>query len=358
MQTMDPRPTASRSIVQALAAAALFGISTPLAKLLVGTVPPVFLAGLLYAGSGAGLSLWLLLRRLRRVPAPEAPLRRQDLPWLAGAILSGGLLGPVLLLFGLVHTPASTASLLLNLEVVFTALLAWLVFRENAGRRVLAGMAAIVGAGLILSWRGSWSGGIPWSALAIAGACLCWAIDNNLTRVIAGADPVHIAALKGGVAGAVNIAIAIGMGNPVPAVLPVLATAALGCAGYGISLVLFVLALRGLGTARTSAYFATAPFLGAGVSLLIFLQHPDASFWAAGALMALGVWLHLGERHTHWHVHEALVHEHPHRHDAHHRHAHDFPWDGSEPHTHPHAHERLEHCHAHVPDLHHRHRHR
>ena len=355
---MNPKHTASRSIIQALVAAALFGISTPLAKLLGGAIPPVLLAGLLYAGSGAGLSLWLLLRRVWRAPTQEAPLRRHDLPWLLGAILFGGVLGPVLLMIGLAHTQASTASLLLNLETVFTALLAWFVFKENVDRRVFAGMLAIVVASLLLSVHSMPGAGVPWSALAIAGACLCWAIDNNLTRPIAGADPVHIAALKGGVAGAVNIAIAIVMGIRMPAALPALAAAALGCAGYGISLALFVLALRGLGVARASAYFATAPFLGASVSLLIFMQRPGAAFWVAGALMACGVWLHLSERHAHWHVHEELLHEHRHRHDVHHQHTHDFAWDGHEPHTHPHTHERLEHSHAHVPDLHHRHPHR
>jgi drug/metabolite transporter (DMT)-like permease len=347
----------ARGILQALAAAALFGLSTPLAKILTGSIAPVLLAGLLYAGSGIGLGLWMLLRRARRQPLTEAPLVRRDLPWLGGAVLFGGVLGPVLLMLGLVRTPASTASLLLNLEAVLTAVLAWVVFRENVDRRVLLGMLAIVAGTLLLSWQHPAHIEFPWGAVAIAGACLCWAIDNNLTRAVAGGDPLQTAAIKGSVAGAINICLALLMGCRFPAVLPLLATGLLGFVGYGVSLVLFVLALRSLGTARTGAYFSTAPFVGAALSLLLFAEHPGLAFWLAGALMALGVWLHVSERHAHEHAHEALAHNHRHRHDEHHLHTHDFPWDGEEPHTHPHVHEPLVHNHRHYPDSHHRHRH-
>lgn len=346
-----------RGIFNALAAAALFGLSTPLAKVLLGTMPPLLLAGLLYAGSGIGLCVWLALRQLRQRPAAEAPLTRADLPWLAGAVLFGGMLGPVLLMAGLAQTPASTASLLLNLESVLTAALAWVVFRENVDRRVFLGMLAIVAGSVLLSWQRPTGTEVPWGALAIAGACLCWAIDNNLTRPVSGGDPVQIAAIKGGVAGTITIAIALLAGYHLPAALPLLATGLLGLVGYGVSLVLFVLALRDLGTARTGAYFSTAPFVGAALSLLLFAEHPTGMFWLAGALMALGVWLHVSERHTHEHTHAALVHNHRHRHDEHHQHTHDFPWDGNEPHTHPHVHEPLIHSHPHYPDLHHRHGH-
>jgi drug/metabolite transporter (DMT)-like permease len=347
----------TRSIVQALAAAALFGLSTPLAKLLVGTIPPLLLAGLLYAGSGIGLSLWLLLRKVRHQAPVEAPLVRRDVPWLAGAVLAGGVLGPILLMVGLTRTPASTASLLLNLEGVLTAVIAWVVFRENVDRRVFLGMLAIIAGSVLLSWQRQINTEIPWGALAIAGACLCWAIDNNLTRQVAGGDPMQIAAIKGGVAGAINVVLALVMGYRFPDTLPLLATGLLGFVGYGLSLVLFVLALRGLGTARTGAYFSTAPFVGAVLSLLLFTEHPGPAFWVAGALMAMGVWLHVSERHAHEHAHEPLVHDHRHRHDEHHQHTHDFPWDGKEPHTHPHVHDLLVHSHAHFPDIHHRHRH-
>lgn len=347
----------TRSILQALAAAALFGLSTPLAKLLVGTIPPLLLAGLLYVGSGIGLSLWMLLRKVRRQVPAEAPLVRRDLPWLAGAVLAGGVFGPILLMVGLTLTPASTASLLLNLEGVLTAVIAWVVFRENVDRRVFLGMLAIITGSVLLSWQRQVTAEIPWGALAIAGACLCWAIDNNLTRQVAGGDPMQIAAIKGGVAGAFNVVFALVLGYRFPDVLSLLATGLLGFIGYGLSLVLFVLALRGLGTARTGAYFSTAPFVGAALSLLLFAEHPSLAFWLAGALMALGVWLHVSERHAHQHTHEPLAHDHRHRHDEHHQHTHDFPWDGNEPHTHPHVHEPLVHSHPHFPDIHHRHRH-
>ena len=347
----------TRGILQALAAACLFGLSTPLAKILTGAMAPVMLAGLLYVGSGIGLSLWMLLRKMRRQPITEAPLIRRDVPWLAGAVLFGGVLGPLLLMLGLAQTPASTASLLLNLEAVLTAVLAWVVFRENVDRRVLLGMLAIVAGTLLLSWQHPANVVFPWGSMAIVGACLCWAIDNNLTRAVAGGDPLQTAAIKGGVAGAVNVSLALFMGYRFPAALPLLATGLIGFVGYGVSLVLFVLALRSLGTARTGAYFSTAPFVGAALSLLLFAEHPDLTFWLAGALMALGVWLHVSEAHVHEHTHDALAHNHRHRHDEHHQHSHDFPWDGEEPHTHPHVHEPLIHSHRHYPDSHHRHRH-
>jgi drug/metabolite transporter (DMT)-like permease len=348
-----------RGILQAVSAAALFGVSTPLAKVLLGTVPPLLLAGRLYAGSGVGLSLWIGVRRSRGQPAGEAPLTRRDAPWLAGGVLFGGVFGPILLMWGLMDTAASSASLLLNLESVLTAVIAWVVFRENVDRRVFLGMLAIVAGCVLLSWQGravtgaSFDGG----SLAVAGACLCWALDNNLTRSVSGGDPVHIAAIKGGVAGAINVTAALLIGYRVPAALPLLATGLLGFVGYGVSLVLFILALRSLGTARTGAYFATAPFAGAALSLLLFAEQPGIAFWLAGLLMAVGIWLHVSERHEHAHVHEPMAHDHRHRHDEHHQHTHDFPWNGDEPHTHPHAHEPLAHSHPHVPDIHHRHRH-
>jgi len=341
----------------ALLAAALFGASTPLAKALLGGVEPVLLAGLLYAGSGIGLGLCLLARRIFGRTPSEAPLRWRDWPWLAGAIASGGVLGPILLMLGLQRTPAATASLLLNLEGVLTAVIAWTVFRENVDRRVLLGMLLIVAGGVILSWSGDANLRIPVGSLLIVGACACWAIDNNLTRAVSGGDPLQIAALKGSVAGMVTLALAFTRGTAVPEPIHALAAGLLGFAGYGISLVLFVVALRHVGTARTGAYFSAAPFVGVVVSLLVLNEDPVSGFWLALALMGLGIWLHISERHQHDHEHEALAHEHRHRHDAHHQHAHDLPWEGQEPHTHTHLHAPLVHRHPHFPDLHHRHRH-
>jgi drug/metabolite transporter (DMT)-like permease len=274
-----------------------------------------------------------------------------------GAVLFGGVLGPLLLMLGFERTPASTASLLLNRESVLTAVLAGVVFRENVDRRILLGMLAIVAGGVVLTVQAGGYGASLAGALAIVGACLRWAIDNNVTRPISGSDPVQIAAIKGCVAGAINIGIALVAGYRFPALSHVLVAGMLGLAGYGVSLVLFVLALRSLGTARTSAYFSTAPFLGACVALLLFSQHPSIAFWLAGALMMFGVWLHVSERHEHEHVHEAITHNHRHRHDEHHQHDHDFPWDGEAPSTHTHTHEPMRHSHPHYPHLHHRHRH-
>jgi drug/metabolite transporter (DMT)-like permease len=343
-------------VSHALAGAALFGASTPIAKLLVGTVEPVMLAGLLYAGSGVGLGLWLALRGPDAPGAERPRFSPGDAKWLAAAIVSGGVVAPVLLLLGLAATPASSASLLLNLEGVFTALLAWFAFRENFDRRVMLGMLLIVCGGAILSWRpGEMT--ISWPALAVAAACFLWALDNNLTRKISSGDAVKIAAIKGLAAGAVNIsaATALGAGLPPPGLAG--AAALVGLFGYGVSLALFVVALRHLGTARTGAYFSTAPFIGAALSFVLLGERPDAWYWTASILMAAGVVLHLTEHHKHLHRHEALAHVHPHAHDAHHRHPHDFDWDGAEPHSHAHRHEPLTHSHPHYPDIHHRHDH-
>ena len=340
----------------AVASALLFGLSTPCAKLLLGEIPPLLLAGLLYAGSGLGLSL---VRLLTPASADEARITRADVPWLAGAVACGGVLAPVLLMSGLRSTPASSASLLLNLEGVFSALLAWFVFRENFDRRIALGFALIVAGGALLSWEGGVAGRfvLPIGALAIAAACLCWAIDNNFTQKVSAADPVRIAAIKGGVAAGVNVALAIATGVSWPSVGMVAGALAVGFLGYGVSLTLFVVALRHLGTARTGAYFCLAPFIGASASLLVLHERIGPGFVAAGILMAVGTWLHLTERHEHEHHHERLEHSHRHVHDEHHQHAHEDGAPPGEPHSHVHVHEPMVHKHPHYPDIHHRHRH-
>lgn len=349
-------------ILHALLAALLFGASTPFAKLLVGDMPPVLLAGVLYAGSGLGLGAWLVVRALsKRGTSDSAPLSSADLPWLAGAVLSGGILGPALLMTGLSLTAASTASLLLNLEGVLTALLAWFVFREQFDRRIFLGMLLIVAGGVVLSINpadGAERQGVSWGAVWIVAACLCWAIDNNLTRKVSASDATQIAAVKGLVAGCVNLTFALGwLGMAVPDPSQLALAGLVGFCGYGLSLVLFVLALRHLGTARTGAYFSAAPFIGAAISLALPGEQPGAVFWIAAVLMLLGIWLHVTESHDHLHTHEHMHHAHPHVHDAHHQHSHDFAWDGKEPHVHPHEHAPLTHAHPHFPDIHHRHRH-
>ena len=352
-----PRQLAWPGASMALASAILFGISTPVAKLLLGDgISPLLLAGLLYLGSGLGLAAVHAASRLSGQGSREAPLRSADLPWLALVVLSGGVIGPALLILGLVTTPASSASLLLNLEGLATMLIAWLAFRENVDRRLLLGAAAILAGAILLSWQGG-PQGTGLGALAIAGACLAWGIDNNLTRKLSAADPVQIALIKGLVAGAANVALAFALGADLPRAAGVAGAALVGFFGYGVSLVLFVLALRHLGAARTGAYFSTAPFIGAVLSIALFDEAIGLRLVAAGFLMGVGVYLHLSETHEHEHVHEPLEHEHRHVHDIHHRHRHGPEDPAGEPHTHRHRHAPLRHRHPHYPDLHHRHGH-
>ncbi len=355
--TVSSSPKLGQGASLALASAVLFGASTPLAKLLLGDIRPLTLASLLYLGSGLGLALVRLLGRGFHAAPDEVPLRRADLPWLGVVVLAGGVLGPVLLLIGLSGTAASSAALLLNLEGVFTIGIAWVVFRENVDRRIALGACAILLGALLLSWDGRLSFGAGWPALAILAACLCWAVDNNLTRKISASDPLVIAMVKGLVAGAVNAALAAAQGLPWPGLAESAAAGLLGFFGYGVSLTFFVLALRHLGAARTGAYFATAPFIGALLGLALFAEPLTIPFVLAAALMILGLWLHLTEDHAHEHLHEAVTHEHRHAHDLHHRHRHKPGDPAGEPHAHVHAHPRFVHRHPHYPDLHHRHSH-
>lgn len=332
----------------ALGAALLFGAGTPLAKWLLDAVSPWLLAGLLYLGSGLGLTLY---RRLIRAPAVRLP--QSEVAWFAGAIVAGGIVGPVLLMIGLTGMPASGASLLLNAEGVFTALLAWFAFKENFDRRIALGMGAIAAGAVILSWPGDVRFAGLWPTLAILGACFAWGIDNNLTRKISLTDATWIASVKGLVSGAVNLILAFSLGASVPA-LPNLAGAmVVGFLAYGVSLALFVVGLRHLGTARTGAYFSVAPFFGALLALLMG-EPVTMQLILAGALMALGTWLHLTEHHEHEHAHEAVRHDHEHTHDAHHRHEYDVPVAKGTKHHHVHWHQPLIHKHPHFPDTHHR----
>ena len=321
----------NRNVLFALLAAALFGASTPFAKLLVGNMPPVLLAGLLYLGSGLGLTL---IRLVRDRGWQASGLTRAEWPWLLGAIFFGGVAGPVALMFGLMTTSGSSASLLLNLEAVLTAAIAWAVFKENADKRIVLGMAAIVAGSLVLSWpeQGTRSGN--WLGPVLVGvACLCWAIDNNLTRKVSASDALFIASSKGMVAGLANTLLALTLGAGLPSAIITLQTMTVGLLGYGFSLVMFVLALRGLGTARTGAYFSTAPFVGALIALLVLGESAGPQFWIAVLLMGIGVWLHLTEKHEHEHEHGPLDYEHTR------------------------THEKIRHSHDHYPDIYHRHGH-
>ncbi len=334
-----------------LGSAVLFGLSTPVAKLLLPGTGPFLAAGLLYLGAGVGLSVVALLRPAAR----EAGLRRQDLPALAGMVLAGGIAAPVLLLLGLARLSGAQASLLLNLEAPLTIGLAVVVFGESLSLRELVGALVIVAGGALLG-AGPGAGGVQWvGALAVAGACAGWALDNNLGQRLSLRDPVAVTRTKALAAGSVNVALALVLGDHLPAGLAFAAMLTTGFVGYGLSIVLHLLAMRHVGAARQAAYFATAPFVGAVAAVPILGERLGAVELGAGLLMAAGATLLLGARHDHRHEHQALDHDHAHAHDGHHAHPHDGVVD--EPHAHPHQHAPLAHDHPHLPDAHHRHRH-
>jgi drug/metabolite transporter (DMT)-like permease len=346
------------AVFYALVSAALFGVSTPAAKSLVGAIDPVVLAGLLYCGAGIGVAI---LRRFSRAMLPEMArqqiLRSEEIPWLAGAIVAGGVVGPILLMTGLTSTDASASSLLLTLEGAATALIAWFIFHENFDRRIALGMICLIAGSAALVWSGTPTLTGVAGPIAVIGACVMWGLDNNLTRKVSLADPLQIVQLKGLIAGPVSVALGLWAGASLPGALDALLAAIVGFLGYGVSLVLFILALRHLGAARTGAYFSTAPFLGAVVAVIGLGEPVTVQLMLAGGLMGLGVWLHLTERHEHEHIHQPMTHAHTHVHDEHHQHQHNVDHPSGEPHTHVHVHGRLKHKHAHTPDMHHDHRH-
>lgn len=342
---------APRGAASGLAAALLFGLSTPVAKLLLPGAGPFLMAGLLYLGGGLALAAAAPFRG----PGREAPLSRRDLPTLAGMVLAGGVAGPVLFMLGLSRLPGSSASLLLNLEAPFTIALAVVLFGESLTAREAGGAVAIVVGGLVLSLTGGGLRAPPPGALAVAGACACWALDNNLAARLSLRDPVAVVRAKSLVAGAVNVGLGLAAGErlPLPASLPAALVA--GAAGYGLSIVLHLRATRELGAARQGALFATAPFAGALAAFALLGERPGLREALSAAVMALGVALLLSARHGHRHAHELLQHDHAHVHDEHHLHPH--PPGTPEPHAHPHQHAGLVHDHPHVSDAHHRHEH-
>ena len=350
-----PNLSLTSPTIAAILAAFFFGGSTPFAKQLVNPIGPILLAGLLYLGSGFGI---FVVRMVRDKGWRSSGLEKKQWPWLIIAIFFGGCLGPIFLMLGLQYANAATTSLLLNFEAVLTALLAWFVFKENTDFRIVLGMLVIVAGGILLSWpQGHSTDQSLTGTLLIIIACLCWAIDNNFTRVVSTGDPLFIAGVKGMSSGLVNTMIALALGAHLPTLSLITQGMVIGFLGYGASLVFFVLALRGLGTARTGAYFSTAPFIGAVLAVVLFHETTSLLFWIAAALMAVGVWIHLTENHIHTHTHAPLSHTHSHVHDEHHQHTHDFLWDGEEPHIHSHDHIPIKHAHPHYPDIHHRHDH-
>ncbi len=346
-------------MVYGIVAAVLFGVSAPLSKLLLEGIDPVLLAGLLYLGAGIAMGALLAGRKLLNSKEVEARIERRDIPWLAGATLAGGVLGPILLLLGLQLTHAATASLLLNLEVVATGWIAFVLFRESVGRRTWIAIAAVAVGGALLSIEISSGLAISPGALLIVGACFAWGFDNNLTGRISLKDPRRIVLIKGLSAGTFSFVLGIALGRSLPSIGQALYALALGAISYGASISLFVLSLRRVGAARTGVLFGLAPFAGVVLSLIIFQQIPAWPFYVALLLMALATIVLGRESHGHLHTHEAMLHTHPHRHDdTHHAHGHVANPDEKGVHVHEHAHNELEHAHEHKPDPHHRHTHR
>lgn len=339
-------------------AAILFGISAPLSKLLLDGVDPIVLAGLLYLGAGMSLGLLLLLSAALGRARREASLEKRDVPWLIGAIVSGGIAGPILLLLGLARTPAATTSLLLNFEVVATGFIAFTLFRESVGKLAWWAIAAVAIGGALLSLDPSGGWGISLGGLLVLGACVAWGFDNNFTSRISLKDPKRIVAIKGLAAGAFSVLLGLSLGRPFPALSPTLWALLLGTVSYGASIALFVQSLRRVGAARTGALFGMAPFIGVTLSLVVFRQVPQLTFFLALPLMILAAVLLAREKHEHDHIHTRLCHTHSHRHDDdHHQHPHENDDTDCQSHAHEHVHETLTHAHPHMPDPHHRHEH-
>jgi drug/metabolite transporter (DMT)-like permease len=346
-------------MLQALLAALLFGVSAPIAKVLLGEVDPITLAAFLYLGCGIGLLLLKNVQRLSgQVDETEARVNKSDMVWLVGAILAGGVAAPIVLMFSLRETPAAAASLLLNFESVATTFIATLVFKEAVSRRAWWAILSVTAASILLSLdlNGEW--GVSIGAIGVLAACVLWGIDNNFTRNISAKDPVAVVTIKGLGAGAFSLTLALVLGSPFPGLASALGAMLLGSMSYGVSIVLFVRAMRGLGAARTSALFGTAPLAGVAVSFLLFQDAPTRMFIVALSLMTVGTILLLSEHHSHLHTHEPIAHEHHHRHDdAHHTHEHLEGISPGQSHSHWHEHPWSQHEHPHLPDNHHRHSH-
>ena len=344
------------AVLMALFAAALFGAVVPASRILLTGIGPVTLAGLLYVGAGFG---GLIIRQITTIgkDRTEAPIRRTDIPWLIGIIISGSIIAPILFMTGLTTVPASTASLLLNAELACTALIAGVAFREHLGKRAIGAIIAVIFGGFILAYNPLVSFGLSPGSLLIILACFCWGIDNNFTRVISGKEPAMIVMIKGFVAGFFSLLLGYIIGEPTLSLAIIPAALFIGCAGYGFSIYFVIRSLRVLGSARTGAIFASAPFIGLLISLPLPGESPGIQILLSLPLMAIGAWLIATEKHGHPHVHNLLCHEHRHRHnDDHHKHSHEVEIEGIE-HAHPHVHDPEIHDHPHTPDLHHYHEH-
>ena len=339
---------AQRGLARCAAAAVLFGATTPLVSRLADDTSAPMLAGLLYLGAALAVAPWAARRRVDRAAV------RRGFGRLSVAVIAGGFLGPLLLTAGLARTPAATASLLLNLELVATTLLAAVLFREHLGPRVVSGTVAVVAAGVLLVWTDAPE--LRLGSLFIVGACLFWGLDNCVTADLDEISPEHITLAKGTIAGSTNLALGFALGAALPSAGVLLAALAVGALGYGASITLWVAGARDIGAARGQLVFASAPFVGVAVAWVALGDPIRTAEVLALALAAFGVSRVLGSHHLHDHHHDAIEHDHEHAHDDDH---HDHPHDDGQParHAHRHRHEPLRHAHPHVPDLHHRHVH-
>lgn len=344
-------------MIQAVLAAFLFGASAPLAKLLLGEIDPIPLASFLYLGSGIGLLLYRLVRRSHKgYPGVEAKINRNEIKWLIGAVIAGGVLAPIVLMFSLRNTPAATASLLLNFEGAATTLIAVIAFKESIGKRIWFAVALITTASVLLTWNFTGEWGLSIGALGVLTACILWGVDNNFTRNISAKDPLITVTIKGIGAGCFSMILAFLTQSSFPGLKIIVEAMLLGFFSYGLSVVLFIFAMRNLGASRTSAFFGTAPFVGTLLSFVLFREIPNIFFYCALPVMIIGTILVLGEKHEHNHFHKRFEHEHRHRHnDEHHIHSHQDRQDIE--HSHGHTHKDIEHSHIHTPDIHHRHEH-
>lgn len=346
-----------RPLAHIILSAVLFGISPPLAKLLVNDIPPIALAGFLYLGAFIGLSLYSICRKIISVESTRgAGLKKGDFPWLFGAVLSGGVIAPICLMLGLSRISGFTVSLLLNLEGMFTALMAVFFFKESAGKRLWLALICMTVAGIFLTWDSKLGRFDFVGPLLVSLSMACWGIDNNLTRNISARNPIQIACIKGLVAGSLSVSLAYALGTESKWGLPIVYALLLGSFSYGLSLVFFIKALEGLGSFRTGIFFSLAPFIGAAVSLVLLREWIGWVMFPATILTVSGVWLVSTEKHSHLHVHQEITHSHFHDHeDMHHNHEHLETVRGR--HAHEHRHLEEVHGHAHWPDTHHRHEH-
>ncbi len=347
-------------IMMALLSAILFGASAPITKMLLGKIDPIPLAAFLYLGSGIGLLVFQIVTSfIKKQALDEAPLKKKDFPWLLGASIAGGIVAPIILLNCLKITPASTASLLLNFEGVATTIIAVIFFKENAGKQILSAIVLITVASIILSWDFKNQWGFSIGSFGIILACFCWGIDNNFTRNISAKNPFSIVTIKGIISGSFSFILSKILGNQMPDLTILISAMIIGFFCYGLSIVLFVFAMRDLGSTRTSALYGTAPFIGVILSFILLRDTPSIMFFISLPIMIIGTVLLLKEKHYHTHMHKAMQHEHRHNHDdAHHNHEHapgQVIINGY--HSHMHTHKAIEHTHPHSPDIHHRHEH-